>query len=88
MTNSPAVVRFYNQRGTAEQWIEEGKQALKMTPLSCRRFRPDEVRLWLSLMACNLGNLWRQLVRPAGCLPAILGGTESIEEELHEIESN
>jgi hypothetical protein len=26
-----AVVRFYNKRGTAEQWIKEGKQAVKMT---------------------------------------------------------
>jgi len=23
--NSPAMVRFYNERGTAEQWIKEGK---------------------------------------------------------------
>jgi hypothetical protein len=23
------VVRFYNQRGTAEQWIKEGKNAVK-----------------------------------------------------------
>jgi hypothetical protein len=30
-----AVVRFYNKRGTAEQWIKEGKQAVKMTRLSC-----------------------------------------------------
>src|SRR2546426_9926721 len=28
---SRAVVRFYNKRGTAEQWIKEGKQAVKMT---------------------------------------------------------
>ena len=26
-TPSRAVVRFYNKRGTAEQWIKEGKQA-------------------------------------------------------------
>jgi hypothetical protein len=26
-TPSLAVVRFYNKRGTAEQWIKEGKQA-------------------------------------------------------------
>ncbi|MBZ5516886.1 MAG: IS1380 family transposase [Acidobacteriia bacterium] len=32
---SRAVVRFYNKRGTAEQWIKEGKQAVKMTRLSC-----------------------------------------------------
>jgi hypothetical protein len=30
-TDSRAVVRFYNKRGTAEQWIKEGKQAVKMT---------------------------------------------------------
>jgi len=29
------VVRFYNQRGPAEQWIKEGKNALKWTRLSC-----------------------------------------------------
>jgi hypothetical protein len=58
------VVRFYNKRGTAEQWIKEGKQAVKMTRLSCHRFRPNEVRLWLSVIAYNLGNLWRRLVLP------------------------
>ena len=57
-TDSRAVVRFYNKRGTAEQWIREGKQAVKMTRLSCHRFRSNEVRLWLSLIAYNLGNLW------------------------------
>ena len=61
---SRAVVRFYNKRGTAEQWIKEGKQAVKMTRLSCHRFRSNEVRLWLSVIAYNLGNLWRRLVLP------------------------
>ena len=61
---SRAVVRFYNKRGTAEQWIKEGKQAVKMTRLSCHRFRSNEVRLRLSLIAYNLGNLWRRLVLP------------------------
>jgi hypothetical protein len=63
-TDSRAVVRFYNKRGTAEQWIKEGKQAVKMTRLSCHRFRSNEVRLLLGLIAYNLGNLWRQLVLP------------------------
>ena len=63
-TDSRAVVRFYNKRGTAEQWIKEGKQAVKMTRLSCHRFRSNEVRLWLSAIAYNLGNLWRRLVLP------------------------
>ena len=60
-----AVVRFYNKRGMAEQWIKEGKQAVAMTRLSCHRFRANEVRLWLSVIAYNLGNLWRRLALPA-----------------------
>jgi len=63
-TSRRAVVRFYNKRGTAEQWIKEGKQAVKMTRLSCHRFRANEVRLWLSVIAYNLGNLWRRLALP------------------------
>jgi hypothetical protein len=62
--DSLAVVRFYNKRGTAEQWIKEGKQAVTMTRLSCHRFRANEVRLWLSVIAYNLGNLWRRLAVP------------------------
>jgi len=61
---SRAVVRFYNRRGTAEQWIKEGKQAAHWTQLSCHRFRANEVRLQLSVLAYNLGNLWRRLVLP------------------------
>jgi len=56
------VVRFYNKRGTAEHWIKEGKAAVRMTRLSCHRFRSNEVRLWLSLIAYNLGNLWRLML--------------------------
>ena len=64
-TPSRAVVRFYNKRGTAEQWIKEGKQAVKMTRLSCHRFRSNQVRLWLSVIAYNLGNLWRRMALPS-----------------------
>jgi hypothetical protein len=59
-----AGIQLYNERDTAEQSIKEGKQAVKMTRLSCHRFRSNEVRLWLSLIAYNLGNLWRRLVLP------------------------
>ena len=59
-----SVVRFYNKRGTAEQWIKEGKQATHWTRLSCQRFRANEVRLQLSVLAYTLGNLWRRLVLP------------------------
>src|SRR5229473_2735834 len=58
------VVRFYNQRGTAEQWIKEGKEATHWTRLSCHRFRANEVRLLLGVIAYNLGNLLRRLVLP------------------------
>jgi hypothetical protein len=44
-----------------EAWIE-GKTPL--TRLSCHRFRSNEVRLWLSVIAYNLGNLWRRRVLP------------------------
>jgi hypothetical protein len=60
-----AVVRFYNQRGTAEQWIKEGKTATHWTRLSCHRFRANEVRLLLGVIAYNLGNLLRRLVLTA-----------------------
>ncbi len=50
--------------GTAKQWIREGKQAVKMTRLNCHRFLSNEVRLWLSVIAYNVGNLWRRLVLP------------------------
>ena len=61
---SRAVVRFYNKRGTAEQWIKEGKLAVSWTRLSCDRFRGNEVRLCWSVIAYNLGNLWRRLALP------------------------
>ena len=59
-----AVVRFYNKRGTAEQWIKEATQAAHWTRLSCHRFRCNEVRLQLSVLAYNLGNLWRRPLLP------------------------
>jgi len=50
-----AVVRFYNQRGTTEQWITEDEEATHWTRLVCHRFRANEVRLLLGVIACNLG---------------------------------
>jgi hypothetical protein len=61
---SRAVVHFYNQRGTAEQWIKEGKEATHWTRLSCHCFRANEVRLLLGVIAYNLGNLLRRLTLP------------------------
>ena len=55
---------FYNQRGTAEQWIKEGKTAIKWTRLSCRKFRNNEVRLQRHALAYNLANFMRTLALP------------------------
>ncbi len=60
------VVHFYNHRGTAEQWIKEGKNAVRWTRLSCHDFVDNEVRLMLFILAYNLGNYLRQAVLPRG----------------------
>jgi hypothetical protein len=58
------VVKFHNGRGTAEQWIREGKAALRWTRLSCRAFRDNAVRLHLFALAYNLANFLRSLALP------------------------
>ena len=63
------VVAFYNQRGTAEQWIKEGKGAIKWTRLSCRTFAANAVRLQLHTLAYNLGNFMRTLAMPKTAEP-------------------
>src|SRR6476469_1075087 len=63
------VVAFYNQRGTCEQWIKEGKGAIKWTQLSCRSFAANTVRLQLHALAYNLGNFMRTLAMPKAAEP-------------------
>ena len=58
------VVAFYNQRGTAEQNIKEGKNAVRWTRLSCQKFRNNEVRRQFHALAYNLGNFMRTLALP------------------------
>ena len=58
------VVKFYNGRGTAEQWIREGRNALRWTRLSCYAFRHNAVRLQLHALAYNLANFMRTLALP------------------------
>ncbi|MGC2201042.1 MAG: IS1380 family transposase [Stellaceae bacterium] len=76
------VVAFYNQRGTAEQWIKEGKGAIKWTRLSCRTFAANAVRLQLHALAYNLGNLMRTLAMPKAAEPWSL---TSLREKLIKI---
>ena len=49
------IIQFYNQRGTAEQHIKEGKQAINWTRLSCKGMAQNEVRLQLHALAYNPG---------------------------------
>jgi DDE family transposase len=58
------VVAFYNKRGTCEQWIKEGKGAIRWTRLSCHSFAANAVRLQLHALAYNLGNFLRTLATP------------------------
>jgi hypothetical protein len=63
------VVAFYNQRGTAEQYIKEGKNAIKWTRLPCRTFAANAVRLQLHALAYNLRNFMRTLAMPKTAQP-------------------
>src|SRR3546814_13971017 len=78
------VVAFYNRRGTAEQWIKEGKTAIKWMRLSCRRFRHNAVRLQLHALAHNLANFTRSLAWPREVahwsLPAKIGSATCREK--------
>jgi hypothetical protein len=76
------LVAFYNQRGTAEQWIKEGKGAIKWTRLSCRTFAANAVRLQLHALAYNLGNFMRTLAIPKAAEPWSL---TSLREKLIKI---
>ena len=55
------MLRF---RGTAKQWIKNGKVATKWAWLSWRSFAANAVRLRLHALADNLGNFMRALAMP------------------------
>jgi hypothetical protein len=58
------VIRFYNQRGRAEQHIKEGKYASQWTQLSCRKFHDNEVRLQLHALTYNVATFLRCIELP------------------------
>jgi hypothetical protein len=62
--SSEGIIAFYNRRSTCEQFIKEGKNAIKWTRLSCRTFAANAVRLQLHALAYNLGNFMRTLAMP------------------------
>jgi Transposase DDE domain group 1 len=67
--SAEGIVAFYNRRGTCEQYIKEGKTAIKWTRLSCRTFAANAVRLQLHALAYNLGNFIRTLAMPRTAEP-------------------
>ena len=56
--------RVLQQARHGQQWIKEGKGAIKWTRLSCRTFAANAVRLQLHALAYNLGNFLRTLATP------------------------
>jgi len=80
--SAEGVVAFYNQRGTCEQYIKEGKNAIKWTRLSCRTFAANAVRLQLHALAYNLANFMRTLAMPKTADPWSL---TSLREKLVKI---
>lgn len=57
------VGKFYNDRGTAQQWISKGKYALRWTRLPCHAFRQKAVRLQLDALAYRFANFPRSLTQ-------------------------
>lgn len=80
--SAEGIVTFYNQRGTCEQHIKEGKNAIKWTRLSCRTFAANAVRLQLHALAYNLANFLRRLAMPKTADPWSL---TSLREKLIKI---
>ena len=48
---SRSVVRLYDKRDMAEQWIRDGKQATRWARQSGHRFRADDARQQLRVLA-------------------------------------
>jgi Transposase DDE domain group 1 len=57
-------VNFYDGRGTAEQWVKEGKYTLNRTRLSCHKFVANQARLQPFVLAYDLSNFLRRLALP------------------------
>jgi hypothetical protein len=78
------VVAFYNHRGTCEQYIKEGKGAIRWS-LSCRSFAANAARLERHALAYNLGNFMRTLAMPNTAEPWSL---TSLREKLIKLVSH
>ncbi|ESQ83753.1 hypothetical protein ABENE_19975 [Asticcacaulis benevestitus DSM 16100 = ATCC BAA-896] len=66
------VAALYNQRDTAEQYIKEGKNAVKWTRLSYRTMKANAIRPQLHALAYNLSNFLSTLALPEEMKPRSL----------------
>ena len=48
------MVDFSNGRGTTEQWVKDGKHAIRWTGLNCHGFDANLALLQLHVLAYNL----------------------------------
>lgn len=60
-----AIVHSYQQRGTMENFIKEGKNGFGLDQMKSNDFLTNQVRMMLSLLAYNLTNWLRTLCFPA-----------------------
>jgi len=58
------IFDFYDTRGTAENYIKEGKLDLSFTRLPCQKFWSNAFRLQVATLAYNTNNLFRRFVLP------------------------
>jgi len=74
---SRAVVRFYNRRGTAEQWIKEGKQARMEIPVQydSRRMAEPSRRLVAQTTGRPAGRIRLSTREPEECATIESGRT-------------
>jgi len=64
LEDGPTSGSEYNKRGTAEQWIKEGKHAVKMTRLSLPPVPAQRGPALAERDRLQFGNLWRRLALP------------------------
>ena len=69
------LVAWYDDRGTAENWIKELKRDIHADRLSCHRFRANAFRLQLHSLALLLLAYFRRAVLAGTCLAAATIGT-------------
>jgi hypothetical protein len=71
------VFDFYEDRGTAENFIKEGKLDCGFTRLSCSNFWANAFRLQIATLAYNIHNCFRELILPDQLKPHYLSTIRS-----------